>query len=209
MHLVDKDVNFYAVPIVASAIPIAVGVAKAIKQRQGKEVVVCFFGDAAMESGQFYEALNLAALWQLPILFVMEDNNLSVSTPKESRQPSYARTTRDLVRSCGVSHFQAYGMDVGKVHEEAGSAIHYTKVGWPRFLECYSLQRYREHCGPNESPDSCDRMMDWVLGLSLRSDCLLGDAVNDAQSEFDEALAFANTSLWPDTSKLEEGVYAN
>jgi len=75
MHLMDKSVNVMSIPIVASAIPLAVGAALANKMDGNGNVVVCFFGDAAVEEGIFAETMNFASLMQLPIIFVCEDNS--------------------------------------------------------------------------------------------------------------------------------------
>lgn len=98
MHLMDKSVNFMSGPIVASAIPLAVGTALANKIDGNGNIVVCFFGDAAVEEGVFHESMNFAALMQLPIIFVCENNQYSVDTPLGKRQPH-----RDL-KKLGEGH---------------------------------------------------------------------------------------------------------
>ncbi len=201
MHLVDKGVNFYAVPIVASAIPIAVGVAKAIRQRKSDEVVVCFFGDAAIESGQFWEAFNLAHLWSLSILFVMEDNGLSVSTPKEDRCLFNRAVTAAMTKT-----YLLDGMNVESVYRNAQSALTTVRCNqMPVVLVC-KVERYAEHCGPGDSPDPCDRTNDWELKLfcGVQYD----RAMMTAMREFQEALAFAKTSPFPKSSTMLDEVFA-
>ena len=81
MHLFDSSINFmggYA--IVGGQLPIAVGLALAIKYRREKRVALCFFGDGAVNQGEFHEALNLASLWDLPVLFFLENNLYGMGT---------------------------------------------------------------------------------------------------------------------------------
>jgi pyruvate dehydrogenase E1 component alpha subunit len=88
MHIFDKSVGFMAsVPIVGSSLPIAVGIALAEKQLNSENIVVAYVGDAALETGAFYESLNLAELKNLPILIVLEDNGYSTYSNKEVRWP--------------------------------------------------------------------------------------------------------------------------
>ena len=81
MHLMDAEHRFFASAIVAGAIPIAMGVALAIKRQGGKEHIWCFTGDMAAETGAFHESAKYAERFKLPITFIIEDNNLSTTTP--------------------------------------------------------------------------------------------------------------------------------
>lgn len=85
MHIMDNKLNFFASSIVGGCCPIAVGVAQAIKMNGGKEKVYVFVGDGGEDEGVFYESVRYAAAWELPILFVIEDNGLSVDTTIEQR----------------------------------------------------------------------------------------------------------------------------
>ena len=88
MHLNDRNAGFVAsIPIVASNIPIAVGLAKSIKMKKENKIVVVFFGEAATEEGVFFESINFAKLFQLPIMFICENNGYSVYTSKDLRFP--------------------------------------------------------------------------------------------------------------------------
>jgi pyruvate dehydrogenase E1 component alpha subunit len=85
MHIFDKELNFFTSAIVAGCHPIAVGVALALKKQNSNRHVWCFVGDGAEDEGHFYEAVKYVDGWDLPCTFVIEDNNLSVETPKEAR----------------------------------------------------------------------------------------------------------------------------
>src|SRR5881396_311923 len=84
MHLFDKSTNFLGGhAIVGAHLPIAAGVGFAIKYRGGDQVVLCYFGDGAVPEGEFHEALNLAALWKLPVIFICENNRYAMGTALE------------------------------------------------------------------------------------------------------------------------------
>lgn len=148
MHLIDLSVNFLgSTPIVGSTIPVATGVAWAEKMKNKKTVTVVFFGDAAVEEGVFHESANFAALKNLPILFVCENNLYSVYTPIAQRQPK--RSIASLVKGHGIRSFRADGNDCGKVYELSKEMIGSVRAGrGPAFIE-FSTYRWREHCGPN------------------------------------------------------------
>src|SRR5882672_9468232 len=84
MHLFDKSVNFLGGhAIVGSHLPLAAGVGFSIKYQGGDQVIVCYFGDGAVPEGEFHEALNLAALWKLPVIFLCENNRYAMGTSLE------------------------------------------------------------------------------------------------------------------------------
>lgn len=85
MHVMDKELNFVASSIVGGCCSIATGVAASIKRNGASNKVYCFIGDAAEETGAFYEAVRYVSGHNLPCVFIIEDNNLSVDTPKEER----------------------------------------------------------------------------------------------------------------------------
>ena len=85
MHICDKKLNFLATSIVGGGCSIAVGIAWALKEKQSTNRVWCFIGDAGEGEGSFYEAVRYVDGWKLPCIFVIEDNNLSVDTPKSER----------------------------------------------------------------------------------------------------------------------------
>ncbi|MFB3062781.1 MAG: thiamine pyrophosphate-dependent enzyme, partial [Candidatus Binatia bacterium] len=90
MHLIDAERNFmggYA--IVGGHLPLAVGLAFAIHYRKGDQVVLCFFGDGAVPSGQAHESFNLAALWNLPVIFICENNRYGMGTPVQREMSLY------------------------------------------------------------------------------------------------------------------------
>ncbi len=149
MHLIDKSCGFRgAVPIVGSIIPIAVGLSFQHRIDSDGKVVVVFFGDGATEEGVFHESLNFAALKNLPIIFICENNLYSVYSPMKVRQPKN-RSLAKLVAGHGVESHKADGNDVVNVYELLQNAVGKARSGdGPTFFE-FSTYRWREHCGPN------------------------------------------------------------
>ncbi len=144
MHLFDWDINFlggYA--IVAGMCPLAVGAAKSIQYRGEDRVVVCFFGDGATNQGVYHEALNMGSLYELPIVWVCENNHYAIGTsvPRSSARESLARKAR----SYEMPTYVVDGMDFFKMQSVAERAIADARAGkGPSFIEaqCY---RYRGH----------------------------------------------------------------
>ena len=88
MHMYQPDIGFVgSSPILSSALPISLGVALSQREDKGDAITVSFIGDGATEEGNFYECLNLASLWGLPIVIVVEDNKYAVNSPKAARRP--------------------------------------------------------------------------------------------------------------------------
>lgn len=148
MHLIDKSVGFYgSIPIVGSSVPISAGVALAEKMEQTGNIVASFVGDAALETGAFYETLNLASLKKLPLIIIIEDNGYSTYADKSMRIAS-ERNTKKLIEGFGIHFSHTVGDDVEKVVSESKEAIERAKENQPSVLE-FETFRLLEHCGPN------------------------------------------------------------
>ena len=144
MHLYDKDTNFFGgSAIVGNGLPMAVGVAFAYKKQKKEAVACCFFGEGAVDEGEFHESMNLASLWDLPVLFVCENNLYSMGMPFQ-----LAEAETDLVaksESYNIKGASVDGMDVMAVREATKKALNYIrKEQKPYFLECKTY-RYRAH----------------------------------------------------------------
>ena len=144
MHLFDRESRFYGGwAIVGGAFPLAGGMALADKMQKHSRVTVSLFGDGAVAEGEFHEAMNLAALWQLPVLFVCENNRYGMGTALE-----YAESETNLARKAAAYKMEARqvdGMDVMKVAEAAQEAAEEIRSGMgPVFLECLTY-RFRAH----------------------------------------------------------------
>jgi pyruvate dehydrogenase E1 component alpha subunit len=147
MHIFDKAVGFMAsVPIVGSSLPIATGLALAEKHLNSDNIVVAFIGDAALETGAFYESLNLAALKNLPILIVLEDNGYSTYSNKKVRWPEN-KNVRQTIEGMGLTYYSGSGDDVEDTYTQIGHIISDVRNNKPSLAHLDTFRRY-EHCGP-------------------------------------------------------------
>ena len=144
MHIADFSVGMLgANAIVAGGIPIAVGAAWTCQHNRTRQVSVAFFGDGACNEGAFHEALNLAAIWRLPVVFVCENNLYGFST--HYRRTMLLENIADRASAYGMPGVVADGMDVRVVYRTAGEAIHRARDnGGPTLLE-YKTYRFMGH----------------------------------------------------------------
>src|SRR5689334_4101513 len=129
MHLIDAERRFmggYA--IVGGHLPLATGLAFAAQYQRRSDVVLCFFGEGAVPSGQAHEAFNLAALWKLPVVFICENNRYGMGTPVQRAVALYSNLT-DKARSHGIEATQMDGMDVLAVREGMRKVVDRVRQG--------------------------------------------------------------------------------
>ena len=144
MHLFDTATRFYGgSAIVGGGLPLAVGMALADKMMKRNRVTVCLFGDGAVAEGEFHESLNLAALWQLPVLFICENNRYGMGTALELSESE--TNIAQKASAYKISSRQVDGMSVTDVAEAAEEAVAEIRAGkGPVFLECLTY-RFRAH----------------------------------------------------------------
>ncbi len=144
MHLFDVSRRFYGGnAIVAGGLPLAIGLALADKMQGRPNVTVCFFGDGAFAEGEFHECVNLAALWQLPVLFACENNLYAMGTAIQRAQAETDLALR--AASYGIASWAVDGMDVVAVEEASQHAVDRIRNGGgPCFLELRTY-RFRAH----------------------------------------------------------------
>lgn len=221
MHLFDKPRNFMGGDaIVAGGLPIATGVGLSIHYRGGDQVCVCFFGDGAVNEGSFHEALNMAALWDLPVLFVCENNLYGMGT-----QVNRASAVPDLSRRVsgyGMESAQVDGMDIMAVYKVAESAIEDCRNGkGPWFIEAKTY-RYRGHSMADPATyRTKDEVEEWrerdPIGMYehklLTAGFITAEDVQrisaEIDTEVDECVQFAKDSPHPEPDALYENVYAS
>src|SRR5690606_17772655 len=134
MHLFDPTVNFGCSGIIAEGIPTAVGAALAMKKQGRDDVAVSFFGEGAANAGPFHESLNLAALWELPVVFVCEDNDWAISVPKTAA--TAIENNSDRAVAYGIPGTLVPENDVVAVYEAAGEAVaRARRGGGPSLIE--------------------------------------------------------------------------
>ncbi len=148
MHMIDKAVNFTgSTPILGSIVPLAAGSAFEQKYHRRDSITAVYFGDGASEEGVVYEVLNLAALFGLPILFVIENNLYSVNSKLRDRR-SADYSVEKIVSGLGVKYLKANGNDYEDVHAQAGTLIKSIRAGHgPSLLECITF-RHMAHSAP-------------------------------------------------------------
>jgi pyruvate dehydrogenase E1 component alpha subunit len=219
MHFFDVSRRFYGgYAIVGGGLPIAVGLALADKKLGHERVTACFFGDGAVAEGEFHESLNLAALWNLPVLFLCENNLYAMGTPIEQE---LARTDiSKRAESYGLRAERVDGMDVLAVEAAARrSAEAVRSGGGPCLLE---LRTYRFRAHSMADPDlyrTKDEVEGWkerdpiaLFTTRLRSAGLLDDddlarLEADVGAELDEAVAFAEAGPFEPVEDLTKFVY--
>lgn len=148
MHMIDKSVNFVgSTPILASVVPLSAGVAFEQKYHKKKDVTVAFFGDGAFEEGVVYETLNLAGLFKLPLLLVVENNLYSVNSTLEDRRAE-GHNPRGIVEGFGAQYRKANGNDYADIRAKADELVAYLRSGkGPAVLECVTY-RHMAHSAP-------------------------------------------------------------
>jgi len=150
MHLADKSVGFMgSSAIVGNSIPVGTGLGHAAKLSRSGQISVVYLGDAAVEEGAFFESANFAATVELPVLFLCENNEFSVYSGFEGRQP-INRKIHSMVSAIGMEsdYVSSYALEslVAKTKNAVNSV---RSSGKPFFLEV-ATTRYLEHCGPND-----------------------------------------------------------
>jgi len=153
MHLIDKSVGFLgSSAIVGNSIPIGVGSGLAHKLNESSSVSFVFLGDGATEEGSFYESVNFAAVRELPVVFICENNLYSVYTDLEPRQPQ-GRDISEMVASMGVKSHKVDVTNPILAFRQVKELISIARsTGKPLFIEL-STYRWLEHCGPNDDDD--------------------------------------------------------
>ncbi|MCU4674733.1 thiamine pyrophosphate-dependent dehydrogenase E1 component subunit alpha [Catenovulum sp. 2E275] len=223
MHLIDESVGFKgSTAIVGNTIPIGVGLALAQKIRQETNISVVFVGDGAIEEGVFYEAANFAALKQLPVLFVCENNLYSVYAPLSKRQP-VGRKITDVVNGIGINTAIADGNNVVECYQVLSEQIQQIREGrGPRFIE-FSTYRWREHCGPNydnhigyrteeeylawKAKEPIARFEQWLADYQLMSPTDMAKIRQQIRHKINAAFEFAEVSEFPSADKLANTIY--
>ena len=214
MHLFDASRRFYGgTAIVGAGLPLAAGLGLADTMLGRDAVTVCFFGDGAVAEGAFHESLNLAALWQLPVLFVCENNLYAMGTALTRHQSQTDLTVK--AASYNMPATSADGMDALAVHAAAVEALASVRdEGGPAFLELRTY-RFRAHSmfDPDLYRDKAEieawKQLDPIPALAgqLRAAGLLDDAGYAAldaaaEAEVAEAVAFAEAAEWAPVDDL-------
>jgi pyruvate dehydrogenase E1 component alpha subunit len=221
MHLVDVEHGFLgATGVVGGNVPIALGSALASRLKGEDSVAVVFFGDGAVQAGQFNETANLAALWQLPLIFVCENNGFAEFTPRSAH--TVVERVTDVVAPYSMESETVDGADVPAVWNAFGGYLASARAGrGPFLLECLT-HRLRGHYEGDpahyrEALSAADwREKDPLARLErdgIGQGWFAGEAVRAIESEaaaaVEQAVRFARESPYPPLGLIDELVYAD
>jgi pyruvate dehydrogenase E1 component alpha subunit len=220
MHLFDAETRFYGGnAIVAGGLPLAVGLALAARMQGEDRVAACYFGDGAAAEGEFHESMNLAALWDLPVLFCCENNLYAMGTALEIAQAETDLALR--AASYGIPAWPVDGMDVLAVEDATRRAVQAVRGGGgPHFLE-FRTYRFRPHSMFDpELYRSKEEVAGWkkrdpipLLANRMREAGMLDDAGMEAleaevAEEVEASVAFAEAGSWEPVEDLTRFVYS-
>ncbi len=221
MHMFSKEKNFFGGHgIVGAPVPIAAGLALSQSYLGTGGITVGYFGDGASNQGQVHEALNMAALWKLPVLYVIENNKYGMGTAIDR-----ASATRELYRMgepLGVPGHQVDGMDVLAVREAALDAVAHVRAGEGPYILEMMTYRYRGHSMSDpakyrtreevtkirEERDCIDHLRKTLLARKAATEDEIKKIDGEIRARVNEAAEFAQNSPEPDPSELYTDVLA-
>lgn len=220
MHLFDSDTRFYGGnAIVGGGLPLAVGLALSDHLASRPRVTAVFFGEGAVAEGEFHESMNLAALWNLPVLFCCENNLYAMGTALDRSQAQTRLTLK--AASYQMPAWEVDGMDVLAVEEAARKAAESVRSGGgPHFLE-FQTYRFRAHSMFDpELYRSKDEVETWMSRdpIAVFKDRLVADGIltdeewaameDQVKDEVEEAVRFAEAGTWEPVDELTRFVYS-
>jgi len=222
MHITDPKVGMMGnFSIVGAGIPVAVGLGLASKLSDDGGVTVCFFGDGATNTGYFHEALNMAAVYETPTVFVIENNQYSEHTP--IRELTKVRDLSEKAKAYSMRAVTGDGNDVEEVRRIAGEAVHLARDGWePSLLEFRTYRRTGHSARDDETLEHpkeereewfardpltvARQRLDSMGLLSKEDEASMQAAVS---KEVSSALDAARGSPWPVPSEMGSKVFAD
>ncbi|OGO70572.1 MAG: pyruvate dehydrogenase (acetyl-transferring) E1 component subunit alpha [Chloroflexi bacterium RBG_19FT_COMBO_62_14] len=218
MHMADVSLNFWGGhAIVGAHLPLAAGLALADKYNKTTAATICLFGDGATNIGYFHEAMNLSVVWELPVLWVCENNQYGMGTSIE--RASAVPEIRQKAHGYGMPNARVDGMDIVQVRKATEAALKHVRTNGPFLLEAVTY-RYRGHSmGDPERYRSHEEVTKWEkndpIGIFHKyliknkhaTEAELEQSANQAASEIQEAVRFAEESPDPAPEVLFSDVY--
>ncbi len=220
MHLFDESHHFYGGnAIVGGGLPLAAGLAMANKSQAQQAITVCFFGEGAVAEGEFHEAMNLAVLWQLPVLFICENNRYAMGTALALSESE--TNIAKKARSYGMASSQVDGMNVVDVDAASRMAVEQIRqTNQPYFLECQTY-RFRGHSSFDgqlyrdkdevklwQEKGPVIRLIHWLKENNQFEDEELNVIEAEIKNEIEVAITFAEQGQWESVSDLCKDVYS-
>jgi pyruvate dehydrogenase E1 component alpha subunit len=218
MHLFDPTTHFSCSGIIAEGYPVACGQALAFKRQGTGRVAVAVAGEGAANQGAFHESLNLAALWRLPVVFVIEDNDWAISVPR-SKSTSVA-SNAERAPGYGVPGVRIEGNDVEAIYEAAGEAVTRARAGeGPTLLEVHTVRLWGHFEGDAQAyrgaelqtlqdRDPIPRYEARLRELGALDDDTVAEIAASTRAQVDAAVAFAKASPQPAPEEALEDVFA-
>ena len=221
MHMFSKEKDFYGGHgIVGAQVPIGGGLAFANKYRQNKSLAFTYYGDGAANQGQVYETFNMASLWKLPMIFVIENNQYAMGTSLKRASSTPALYTRGA--AFGIPGQAVDGMDVLKVREAGLLAAKHCRAGKGPFILEMNTYRYRGHSMSDPAKyrtrdevqkmrserDPIDNLRKILIKKFNKSEEDLKLIDREVKAQISEASDFAINSSEPPLDELWTDVYA-
>jgi pyruvate dehydrogenase E1 component alpha subunit len=220
MHIADiEGGNLGANGVVAGGVPIAVGVGLSLKMQKRDQIILCFFGDGAANLGPFHEALNMAAIWTLPVVYVCENNQYAMSYPV--RKAFAIERISDRAAAYGMPGVTVDGNDVLAVHEAVSEGVQRAREGGgPSLIENVTyrwrghsrsdVNRYRtkEEIESWQAKCPIERFSKHLLEEGVLTEEEIDRIEETSYADIDAAVEFSEASPDPDLETIEEGVYA-
>lgn len=221
MHIADIDKGMLgANGMVGGGLALAAGAALRNQYLNTKHVTVCFFGDGAANEGSFHEALNMASIWKLPVVFVCENNMFAEATPQS--YSSASKTIAERAVAYNMPGKAIDGMDVVAVYDEVGKAIKRAREGnGPSLIECKTYRKYGHFEGEEQKYKAIDGPEKKLAGFdcievfkqyAIKEKLLTAESTKDIEAEslqrIDDAVEFAQQSPIPAPEALYEDVFA-
>ena len=220
MHIADFDIGMLgATAVVGAGIPIASGAGLSIKLRRTDQVVACFFGDGASNQGTFHEGLNMAATWELPVLFICENNLYAMGTRQS--QVMLIENVADRAPAYGIPGIIVDGNDVLAVYEAMKACVERARAGkGPTLIECKTYRHkghsrvdpaaYRPKAEVSEwmKKDPIIRFKTHLLERQILTDQEAKKIEAEVTDSIEAAVEFAIKSPYPAPEEALEDVYA-
>jgi acetoin:2,6-dichlorophenolindophenol oxidoreductase subunit alpha len=217
MHLFDPATHFSCSGIIAEGYPPALGQALAFRRRGTDRIAVAVTGEGAANQGAFHESLNLAALWKLPVVFVVEDNDWGISVPRSAS--TCVTSNADRAAGYDMPGERVEDNSVEAVYEAAGRAVERARGGHgPSLIEVHTLrlwghfegdaQGYRSDLEGVEGRDPVPTYEAALRGRGVLDDDGVKDAHETAAERVEDAIAFAKQSAEPDPASALDHVFA-
>lgn len=204
--------------IVGGGIPLAIGAAFTAQYNDTGQVAVCFFGDGASKQGTFHESFNLAALWDLPCVFVCENNCYAATTPASDTCPLL--DFAEMAHGYGCPGVVCDGNEVLAVHEAAQTAVAHARAGKGPYLLEAKTYRMKPHCMVIRETRDEGELQQWVEKDPIAqferylsdSGALSAAEIAAVQEQVEAAMAvaaaFAQASPWPDPAGVDKALWA-